>query len=162
MADAKRSVFGRMGFTVLEVIIVVAIAGILLAISAVSVRAPAAQTYASSLRNMVLQARFEAIKRNAPIVVGWVEAESEFVARVAGLTDWCQDLGPVVGRSNAVEIGRLDVSTTVSGAGSLVWVPSGQARNCSRAQFTPDFAAIDDGRASRVVRIGAAGRVEIE
>jgi len=142
--------------------VAVAILGILLAIGATSIRAPAAQTYASSLRNMVLQARFEAIKRNAPVVVGWVEAESEFVARLAGPTNWCNDLGDVVSRSNAVEIGRLQITTTVTGSGSLVWIPSGQARNCSRAQFAPDFATIEDGRTERTVRIGAAGRVDIE
>jgi prepilin-type N-terminal cleavage/methylation domain-containing protein len=152
----------RHGFSILEVVVAVAILGILLAIGATSIRAPAAQTYSSSLRNMVLQARFEAIKRNAPVVVGWVADEGEFVARIAGPTDWCSDLGAVLTRSNAAEIGRLNVTTTVAGSGSLVWIPSGQARNCSRAQFTPDFATIDDSRNVRTVRIGAAGRVEIE
>jgi prepilin-type N-terminal cleavage/methylation domain-containing protein len=162
MSHLARSPTARRGFTLLEVIVAVAMLGILLAIGATSVRPPAAQTYASSLRNMVLQARFEAIKRNAPVVVGWVADEEEFVARLAGQDDWCTDLGDVIIRSNAIEIARLQITTTVTGPGSLVWVPSGQSRNCGRAPFTPDFATIEDGRNARTVRIGAAGRVEIE
>jgi prepilin-type N-terminal cleavage/methylation domain-containing protein len=150
------------GLTLIEIILVLAILGITLSASAAVFRAPAPQVYATSLRNLVLQARFEAIRRNAPVVVGWDAGVREFVVRLAGETGWCADMGAVIGRSNAAEIGRLTITTTVVGAGSLVWVPSGQARNCGRGPFVDDVADIVDGRTSRRVFIGAAGRVEVQ
>jgi prepilin-type N-terminal cleavage/methylation domain-containing protein len=151
-----------LGLTLLELLVVLSILGVGFSLSAVAVRPPAAQAYASSLRNLVLQARFEAIRRHEPVVVAWDAASAEFVVRVAGSTSWCQDMGIELRRSNAADIGRLSITTTVVGNGSMVWIPSGQARNCTRAAFSEDFADIDDGRVSRRVLIGAAGRVEIQ
>jgi len=155
------SAWNRRGFSILEVLIVVAILGVVLGLGATMWRAPSSQVYASSLRNLVLQARFEAIRRNEPVVVAWDADVREFVVRASGGGAWCTDMGDELGRSNASDVGRLTVTTSVTGNGSLVWVPSGQARNCSGASFAEDFADIDDGRTPRRVVIGAAGRVEI-
>lgn len=152
----------NLGFTLIEVIFVMAIAAILIGVGAMAWRPPAAQTYASGLRNLVLQSRFEAIRRNEPVMVSWESGVREFVVRVAGPSDWCGAPGQELKRSNAADIGRLTVTTTVVGNGALVWVPSGQARNCSRSAFSEDFAEIDDGRNVLRVVIGSAGKVEIE
>jgi prepilin-type N-terminal cleavage/methylation domain-containing protein len=148
--------------TLIEIIVAMAIIGILSAVAVTNFRPPSSQVYTSSLRNLVLQARFEAIRRNEPVVVAWDGSAREFVVRVAGSSTWCTDMGAELRRSNAAEIGRLTITTTVVGNGSLVWIPSGQARNCSRGPFAEDFADVDDGRQSRRVTIGSAGRVEIE
>mgnify|MGYP002480004344 CR=1 FL=1 len=149
------------GFTVLEVILALSALAILFAIGFTYWRPPRAQIYASSVRNLVLQARFEAIRRNEPVVISWEEDEREFVVRLAGSDDWCGAPREEIARSNAAELGRLTVTTTVVGNGSLVWVPSGQARSCARSPFNEDFADIEDGSESRRIVIGSAGKVEI-
>jgi len=151
----------RHGFSILELLIVVAILAVALGLGTTMWRAPSSQVFASSLRNLVLQARFEAIRRNEPVVVAWDADAREFVVRAGGGGAWCTNMGAELGRSNAADIGRVVVTTSVTGNGSLVWVPSGQARSCSGAAFAEDFADIDDGRMTRRVVIGAAGRVEI-
>lgn len=150
------------GFTIFEVLIVVAILAIVLGIGVSWFRVSNPQVYASSLRNLILQARFEAIRANEPVVVSWEPTLQEFVARVAGdAQNWCSGTGREINRTNARDLGRLTVSSTVTGTGSLVWIPSGQARDCQRGLFAEDVAEISDGRSQRTVVIGAAGRVEI-
>lgn len=152
----------RSGLSLLEVLIVIAVLATTLGLGATLFRAPSSQVYASSLRNLVLQARFEAIRRNEPVVVAWDADVQEFVVRASGSGAWCTSMGAELNRSNAADIGRLTVTTSVTGDGSLVWVPSGQARSCSGAAFARSFADIDDGRMVRRVVIGTAGRVEVE
>jgi len=161
----RRSAYARQsrfGVTIIEIVVVMAILAVTLGIGVSFIRPPGAQAYATSLRNLVLQARFEAIRRNEPVVVAWDAGVQEFVARVAGTSQWCQDLGVELNRSNAADIGRLAVTTTVVGNGALVWIPSGQARGCARQPFDEDFADVTDNRTTLRVVIGSAGRVIIQ
>jgi prepilin-type N-terminal cleavage/methylation domain-containing protein len=148
-------------FSLLEMLVVMAVLAVTFGFASFAVRPSSAQVYATSLRNLVLQSRFEAIRRNEPVVVGWDASAREFVVRTAGATDWCDGSGSELRRSNAADVGRLAITTTVTGSASLVWVPSGQARTCARASFPEAFAAIDDGRSVRRLVIAAAGRVEV-
>ncbi len=57
------------GVSVLEIILVVAVLGIMLAVGFPRLVTPAARMYANDVKAQLEQARYEAIKRNAPVAV---------------------------------------------------------------------------------------------
>ena len=71
----------RAGFTVIEMMLVVAIIGILLAVGFVQLRAPSTRLFANDLKAQLQQAKFEAVKRNAPVAVAWDGGAQSFSTR---------------------------------------------------------------------------------
>lgn len=152
---------GRQGFTLIELLIALSVIAVLMAAGAASLRAPVAQVYAENVKTLLLQSRFEAIRQSQPVVVSWNAAAGRFEAFLGDLDAPCDlpSSGVPLLRTDAAEVGRIDVSIT--GEGSLVWVPSGQARTCGGLVFTEVVATINDSRVTRQVVVSFGGRVEV-
>lgn len=151
----------RAGVSVLEIIMVVAVLGILLAIGPVMLRTPGPQLFANDLRAMVQQARHEAVKRNQPVAVLWDAPGRRFVTSVPDGTPWC-DLGVQLAERRLSEYPRLTIETTFVDGEGVVWLPSGHARSCELRSFERAIAIIRDGSMTRTVIVTLTGRVEIE
>lgn len=149
------------GFTVLEIVLVVGILGVLLGIGVVALRPPAIRSYTESIRALMQQARFEAIKLNRPVLVVWDEESREFQSSVATVGALCSPETVLV-RAAASDYGNLQVGFP-EGAVSLLWLPNGQARDCqSMGPFPTLIATVSDSSQSRDVRVSITGRVTIE
>lgn len=159
----KAAPHGRYGFSVLEMLIAVAIAGILLAIGVVNLRAPAARLFANDLKAQIEQARFEAIRRNAPVAVRWEAADGRFATRLdptsTRVPDTCDGSSVLVTRQlDEYRNVTVDVSQW---SGGVVWLPSGQGRTCTGAPAIGGEIEVTDGRTTRVVAVSVGGRVSI-
>lgn len=151
------------GITLVETIIVLAIISILVGIGASQMNGPGARTYSNDLRAAIQQARFEAIKRNVPIAVIWVEESSEFQTVQGDPDDPCVAGGEdVLVRTGFSEYRRVTVNPGFGDGEGLVWLPSGHARSCSFGPFTPTIAEIRDPGNELRLTVTLTGRVTIE
>lgn len=159
----RADAYQRHGFTVIEMLIAVAIAGILLAIGVVNLQAPSARLFANDLKAQIEQARFEAIRRNAPVAVRWEAAAGRFATRLdptsTRVQDTCDGATVLVTRQlNEYRNVTVDVSDWTGG---VVWLPSGQGRTCTGAPAIGGEIEVTDGRTTRVVAVSVGGRVSI-
>lgn len=161
----RQRAFGSRGLTILEVVIVLSVVAVTVSLAGVAFRAPAAAVYATNVQSLILQSRFESIRRGVPIVVGWSDTRRRFEARLANVDNWC-DLPDtaefVILQSDPANLARLDIDSPIADESSLVWIPSGQARTCGGQVFSPLIARISDARVTRNVSVSFGGRVVVE
>ena len=148
------------GFSLIELLIVVAALSIIAAFGVFAVRPSTAQTYANAVHSFLTKSRFDAVRLNRPVFVYWNETEGAFESGVGTTDDWCDDTGEVLAQMETRRIDRLTVETELS-TRRLVWIPSGQVRACGGQFFRPVIATIRDQRTIREVVIGASGLVEV-
>lgn len=154
------------GFTLLEMLIVIAIMGILLALGVPMLRPPSAYLFATDLKAMIQQARFEAIKRNSPVAVIWDSTDKTFTTRFdaanttfADPSTACTSTSPPLNTKRASDYRNLSISTNMSGNG-IVWLPTGSARECSN-NLGNSRITIDDGKKPFYVFVSMGGRVRV-
>lgn len=165
MVSSPRS---RFGVSVLELVIVVAVLGILLSIGVVQLRQPAARLLANDLKGVIEQARFEAIKRNRPVAVLWDvdggRVESRFDSASALVAASCDGDTRIVSRELS-EYRGVQVDVAMPGDTfnrGVVWLPTGQGRTC---HGTPDIRTeirVSDGRGERLILVSVGGRVSVQ
>lgn len=152
---------GAAGYTLIELLIVLAILGLVSAwlLHGRNSRVPAAVV---ALRTQLLQARFEAIERNAPVAVVYSANEATFRVRLVG------ELGFEEGCRAGTELGTLrladfpGVEVRQVPSKGLVWLPSGSGRTCSGSgAFNQTISLADSTREARVI-VSRAGRVRSE
>lgn len=148
------------GLTLIEVLIVLGILGVLVGIGAARFSPNAARAYSNDLQALFQQARFEAIKRNAPVAVIWDSAATTFRS-VEGGANPCEGES-VLGTADAARYPRITIDTTFEDGRGLVWLPSGQARSCELSAFAATIARVSDGRNERVLKVSLTGKVDIE
>jgi Tfp pilus assembly protein FimT len=150
----------RDGFTVVELLIIIAVAGILLAIAAFSLRAPAAREAANNFQALLQKSRMEAIKRNRAVAVVWDKNQEAMVVRVTKASN------AISCSAGTKEIEQLEVAKDVSVEtnmpdNGMVWLPNGRAQKCgggltaSKTTFTSHSHKYD-------VNVSRAGQVEVE
>lgn len=164
-APTLNSVKRLRGVTVLELLLAIAILGILVAIAAPMLQPPAASLFANDLRITIQQARHEAIRRNRPVAVVWTMANQSFTTRVNEVSPRLEDAcaGPTVLRTrSAVTYPRLTVTSDFGDGQGIVWLPNGQARRCDGAALGSVSTQISDGRTTRTVTTNMTGMVTIE
>lgn len=149
------------GFTVIEALIGIAILAVLLGIGAMQLRTRSATAYARDLRSLVQQARFEAIKRNAPVAVIWNEEDSEFQTILGPQDRPCED-AEVLFIASPERYRQLEITPGFDDGDGIVWLPSGQARACDLGVFSEHIAVLSDGSVVRTVTVSLTGRVTIE
>ncbi|HET8986568.1 MAG TPA: GspH/FimT family pseudopilin [Trueperaceae bacterium] len=152
------------GFTIIEMVLTLAVLGILMGVGAMNLRPPAVRTASNSVQSFVQQARFEAIKTNRPVVVEiGVDGLTLTAARTTGAN--------VVNCSTAGAAYRtLDLTTyrgvRASSAGlPLVWLPTGLPRACPAGASPLAVSGVDvvlsGTGTSATVRVGAGGEVAV-
>ena len=151
----------RLGISIIELIVVIAILGILLAVGFINLPSGGPRTFANDLRGLVQQARYEAVKRNVPVAVVWRPDEREFQTRLSDSAAYCAG-SQVLARRSLNEYPRLTITTDFVANEGVVWLPSGQARSCLLTSFAPTIARITDGRTENSVLVTLTGRIEVE
>lgn len=151
----------RRGFSLIELLIVLAVVGTLLAVGFVAVRPPASRVYANDVRALIQQARFEAVKLNVPVAIVWDVSDSSFVVGTGTVAAPCA-IDTELSRASSSEYPRLTVDPGFEEGGGLVWLPSGQARSCDYGTYVETIAYVDDGRVEREITVSLTGRVTIE
>jgi prepilin-type N-terminal cleavage/methylation domain-containing protein len=158
------------GVTLIEFLVVIAIIGVLAGIGFVRLQPPSVRLMANDYRAMLQQARFEAIKRNRPVMVVWDAGQGQFISRVK---DTSEEADCNVASSTQLRVKRVDEYpnvqvSSVTGTGTgIVWLPSGMARNCDATSANPldvsgtvTFSKVGGGT-SIPVSISPSGRVRI-
>lgn len=148
MAGQRRT---QPGLTIIEMLIVLAILGILLAIAIPNLRPPAAQLAANSVQAFVQQARFEAIRLNGE--VGVTFENGRFTSRAGGCS------GSVVRALDLLEYPQVAAS-----GGSFQWLHNGEARSCTGGAIGVNGVSwrVSDSRRETTVRVGPGGVVTVE
>ena len=149
-----------LGFTLLELLLIIAILGTLLGVGYMSLRRPAIRTYTEEVRALMQQARHEAIKRNRPVLIEWSAVDAAFLSSTAEIGNLCSS-DELLANASAADYGNLSV-TFPEGAVSMLWLPNGQARDCSLGSFPSLIATVSDGSTSRDILVSISGRVTIE
>ena len=153
----------RSGFSLIEVIVLLAVLGVLLGIGVTMFQPASARLLANDVKSQFQQARFEAVKRNQPVAVVWDADARQFETRIAAdpalNADVCQG-AIVLNRKSASEYRAVTVATTM-GPG-LVWLPNGQARTCGGGLNVESTTTISDPNTERRVVVSLAGRVAVE
>ncbi len=156
----------RAGFTLLEMLIVMSIMGILMAIGIPMLRPPSSYLFANDLKAMILQARYEAIKRNTPVAVVWSSTNRTYTTRLdatnttfANTNSACTS-STIISTKQLSDYRNVDISTNMPGNG-IVWLPTGLARSCSTGVGN-STTTIGDGRQTYKVITSAGGRIRLE
>ena len=169
---SRSAVFGRKagpsgnrGFSLLELIIVMAMLAIFLAIGFTQMRPPSSRVFANDLKIQIQQARYEAIKRNRPVAVVWEASTQRFTTRLnlanPTLPLACSGSTVLVTKQGADYPG-LNISSQLASGAGVVWLPNGQARRCDGGLPEPTRTTVSDHRATRFVDITLTGRVLIQ
>ena len=138
------------GMTLIEVLIVLAVLGILLAIAIPNLRTPAVRLAGNSVQSFLQQARFDAIRLNGAV----------------GVTIESGNLISRQGSCSGELLNRLELSdypgVTLLG-GSLLWNETGQVRNCSGGVLSTGGMTytVSDASRSVSVQVGNAGAVSL-
>lgn len=149
------------GFSTVELLIVLAVLGILLGLGVQRFGSNGARAYSNDVRSIVQQARFEAVKRNAPVAVIWNGSANEFRTILGSGVTPCVP-GSVLVTAAASRYRGVSVETEFLNGDGIVWLPSGQARSCSLGVFSPAIAEISDRNHQYNVTVTLTGRVTVE
>lgn len=148
------------GFSLLEVLIALAI----LALSTAylfGLRFSAVAPATAALRAHLIQARFEAIRRDQPVAVVFDHLQGEFLTRLDASQSGaiCSD-GEVLARLSLQEFRGVRVGDLPTPG--LVWLPSGLGRTCQGGGVFNQTISLSDGRREGRVIVSRAGRVRSE
>lgn len=153
------------GFSILELLVTLAVLGILLSVSVVSLNPPNTRVFADELKAMIAQSRYEAVKRNRPVAFFWNAEEQAFTTRFdansSQVSAACAGDDFLVTRS-PTEYRNMTVTTRNLPTNGIVWLPTGQGRTCGGAPMTGSEIELADGNGVRVVDISIGGKVSIQ
>lgn len=150
------------GFTLLELLVVLGIMGVLMGLGIFMLRPPSAYLVANDLKAMIQQARFEAIRRNAPVAVVWHGAEQTFTTRLnpedPAANRACHG-DTILNTKRLSDYRNVSLRSALTQNG-LVWLPSGLGVQCGGGLMM-NSTRLTDGRTTYSVTISNAGRVRI-
>lgn len=152
------------GITLIEMLVVLAVVGILVAIAAASLRVSNERQAANSFQALMQQARTEAIKRNRPVVVSWDASGNVMLASVAPtmVVPGCGDVDLVeIDRIDVREYRRVTVTTTMPGNG-VVWLPNGRHVACVSQGALSSVTTFTGASGSRAVEVSIGGSVRVQ
>jgi len=154
----------KQGFSLTEVLIALAILGILLSLGVSQLKPPAARTLAESVRASIQQARFSAIKRNRAVAVVFYSDRIETRINTTSQATSCDAAATELIHKLAVKgYGAAKISKRNSDASptSLYWLPSGQARRCTGGFYADTVAvSVNDSVYHVITNQGVRTRIE--
>lgn len=153
----------RGGVTLVELLIVLAIVGILFSLGAFLVPPPSAAVFARDAQSLYQQARLEAVKRNRPVAVVWDADAGRLEARVdsASTTVAAACTGDTVVRSLAPgDYGRLTITADFEHDGA-VWLPSTLMRGCAGVATELQTLTVASPRRTVNVDVSTTGEVNL-
>lgn len=171
----------RAGVTLLEVVVVMSILGVLLSIGAAFYPSQEARAYANDVRALLMQGRYESVKRNQPIAVVWDQDSRSFTTIVSTPDEGTErvfsrpcEVGRVTGVAASSDYRRLTVAIEIValddddeevlpvGPIGVLWLPNGQARGCDYDILPGEtIATISDRSGVSTVTVSVAGRVVV-
>ncbi len=149
------------GFTLIEILVVLAVLAILLAIAIPNLRTPAVRLAADAAHSYLQQARFNAIRLNRPVMLGVQDAGAGLAMRQLPTSGHvvCSSAGTLLSTLELREFRQVQVQER----GQLfLWLPNGQPRSCSGQPLTGELAVtLGDGNRSQQVVVSAGGAVTL-
>lgn len=150
------------GFSLIELLVIIAVLGILLGIGAFLVRAPAARLAANDFKAFLQEARLEAVKRNRAVIVAWDDAGNALTMRAldaAGVAS-CNAEGDEVKRMRLEEYRNVSLTTDMVDGG-VAWLPNGRSLQCNGSLGSSSTAFSADGKVWAVT-VSGIGDVRVE
>jgi len=145
-----------------ELLMVLAIVGILAALGATLLRPPLSKTVANGVRSFVQEGRFQAIKANRAVAIVWDGGSRSFhmvEAQTAGTVE-CTSSSTTLLRTLPVAKSG-DVSIALSYTDGIVWLPTGQLRRCDNS-VAGDSTITVSYKAARKVLVYGGGKVMVQ
>lgn len=152
----------RRGVGALELLLALAIAGILLAASAPLLRPDPARAVAGRIRALALAARLDALQRGVPsaLVFEAGAAGAAFALRRGDDPERIGDLcraGALVRRETLPALVRVTPLRA-----DLVWLPSGYGRDCRGGGVVNGTIRVEGRRTAYALRLSSGGRLRLE
>ena len=151
------------GFSVVELLVVIAVLGVLLGIGLAVLRPNSERLAANSFRALLQEARTEAISRNRPVAVTWDADQAAMIVRVAPspALPACDGSLQALDRLEFGEYRGVAVTTDMSGGG-LVWLPNGRHRSCDPSGSLDSVTTFASPRGAVTVRVSTGGSVVVQ
>jgi prepilin-type N-terminal cleavage/methylation domain-containing protein len=161
----KGDMKSRHGFTLIEMLVVIAVLGVFIAIAAVNLRMPSAQLMTNDLQAFISQARLQAVKHNRPVAVTWSAANQSFSMRYntstsATLSNTCTSTTIIQSKSTS-DYKNISISSN-SSTNAMIWLPNGLLSTCNGPATSLFKFIISDGRKTLTLSVSLAGKVIIE
>lgn len=150
------------GFTLTEILVVLAVVAVIGAGIVSAIRTPGVRAAANSFQALLQQARLESVKRNRPVAVVY-DGAGRFDALAytgSGLATCAAATTTPVAALDLSDYRATSASSTMIGNG-IIWLPSGLARDCTTGAAVASETTFSDGSTSLVVDVSNGGRVEI-
>lgn len=147
------------GLSLVEVLVLLAVLGIVAAISFAAVRPSFELRAARAVRSMILQARAEAMWTGSPVAVIELPDGRGFVADRLALPA-CAD-GKTITTLHLAEFPGVRLVDGLR-TGGLYWLPTGGGRTCSGGGVISDTLVLGGPRGSAAVIVSSLGRVRLE
>lgn len=150
----------RRGFSLVELLVALAVLGILVGMGVVLFRAPSTRVFTNDVRALVQRSRYEAVKRDRPVAIVFDTANQVIESRIAtgtSVSDTCSG-SQALTTVDAATYRGISFSTTIPTA-SLVWLPNGRPVNCSGDPDVAGAITIDGGRNAVSLQVSVGGRV---
>lgn len=152
----------QQGFTLTEMLVILAVLGIALATSISFLQMPSSRLYANDIKSMIQQARFESIKRNVAVAVVWSDTAQAFEMRVnQGNDQSCTAVNRIKSQPLS-EYRNLTLDSDDLPGNGLVWLPNGQVRNCNNGLMDDNEITVSDKRTTIQVVLSRAGKVSLQ
>ncbi|MGL4611866.1 MAG: pilus assembly FimT family protein [Trueperaceae bacterium] len=153
------------GFTLIEMLVTLAILGVALTTSVSFLQMPSARLYANDLKAMIQQARFESVRRNVAVAVVW-DGSAFSTYTNTGTTTSCPTgttnrllTHPLTEYRNVTLTTNLPQSGTARG---IIWLPTGEIRGCNGLANTESTITITNKSRVSIVTVSTVGRVSVQ
>ena len=158
--NRSRSWTKTTGFSLIEVLVVIAIVGFLVTLIVQQAKPPFVTVFANDLAAVIQQSRYEAVQRNTGVAVVHVANQGFEVRTIPGNNASCVATNYQVLRSLKFA-GRGSVNVTMNKSG-IIWLPNGLILACDGTQPFVNINVFDNSGKTRVLTINSIGRVEIQ
>ena len=151
------------GLTAVEIIVALAILGILVGVGAARMSPSPARLAANTVQATVQQAKFESIRRNRPLVVILDPSTNEVHVRYSQAAGSIECNEAVTTEVRSTDLSEYRGVRLTANAERFVWLPNGQVRGCAGEWLAAEVVVqLDDGARSSTVVVSTGGEVTVQ